>query len=97
LTEERARGLYSFNGRDLSVELEELHQHVVGVENKRAAEAVQLLWLVMENLHCPGRPGHVPIRDILAQLRSAQVVLMAASLVLEHLWEEHASGIGPWV
>jgi hypothetical protein len=60
MAEELARGLYSFNGRDLSVELEELRQHVVGVENKRAAEAVQLLWLVMENLRCPGRPRHVP-------------------------------------
>jgi hypothetical protein len=29
---EEARGLYSFNGRDLSVELEELHERVAEIE-----------------------------------------------------------------
>jgi hypothetical protein len=31
---EEAWGLYSFNGRDLSVELEELHERVAGVEKQ---------------------------------------------------------------
>jgi hypothetical protein len=33
LVEEQARGLYSFDGRDLSVELEELHECVTRVES----------------------------------------------------------------
>jgi hypothetical protein len=40
LAEEQAWDLYSFDGRDLSVELEELCEHVAGVESERATEAV---------------------------------------------------------
>jgi hypothetical protein len=48
LTEEQALGLYSFDGRDLSVELEELHGHMAGVESECAIEAVQLSWPIIE-------------------------------------------------
>jgi hypothetical protein len=41
--------------------------------------------------------GVFPIRDIPAQPRSAQDVLTVASVVLEHLREEHAPSTGPWV
>jgi hypothetical protein len=42
LVEEQARGLYSSDRRDLSRELEELHEHVARVESERATEAAQL-------------------------------------------------------
>jgi hypothetical protein len=48
LAEEQARGPHSFNGRDLLTELEELHVHVVGVEEECAAEARELAALVIE-------------------------------------------------
>jgi hypothetical protein len=41
--------------------------------------------------------GVFPILDILAHPMLAKVVLMAVSLVLEHLREEHAWNISPWV
>jgi hypothetical protein len=41
--------------------------------------------------------GAFPIWDILAHLELAQDVLTLANLILEHLWEEHASSIYPWV
>jgi hypothetical protein len=85
LAKEQAWGLYSFDGRDLSVELEELRKCVAGVENERAAEAVQLSRSVMEISDALVDRGVFPIRDIPAQPRSAQDVLMVASLVLEHL------------
>jgi hypothetical protein len=42
LAEEQAHDIYSFNGRDLSVELEELHGCMAGVESECTAEAMQL-------------------------------------------------------
>jgi hypothetical protein len=42
LVEEQARGLYSSDRRDLSRELEELHEHVARVESEHATEAAQL-------------------------------------------------------
>jgi hypothetical protein len=35
-------GLYSFDGRDLSAELKQLHERVAGIEGKRTAEAMKL-------------------------------------------------------
>jgi hypothetical protein len=40
LAEEQAHGLYPFDGRDLSVELEELRENVVGIKNECTVEAV---------------------------------------------------------
>jgi hypothetical protein len=97
LAEEQARGLYSFNGRDLSVELEELHERVARVENEHATKAVQLSWPVMKISDALVDLGVFPIWDIPVQQRSAQDVLMMASLVLEHIQDEHASGVSPWV
>jgi hypothetical protein len=96
LTEEQALGLYSFNGRDLSVELEELQGHVAGVESKHTAKAMQVSQSIMEISDALVDLGVFPIRDIAAHLESAQDVLTAASLILERLLEKHASGAGPW-
>jgi hypothetical protein len=52
LTEEQAQGLYSFDGRDLSVELEELHKRMARIESERATEAVQLSWSVKKIWAC---------------------------------------------
>jgi hypothetical protein len=48
LAEEQARGLHSFDGRDLSVVLEDPHKRVAGVENECTTKAVQLSWSVKE-------------------------------------------------
>jgi hypothetical protein len=64
-------GLYSFDGRDLLVELEGLCERVAEVENERAAEVVQLSWLIMEISDALVDLGVFPIRDIPAQPRSA--------------------------
>jgi hypothetical protein len=42
LVEEQAQGIYPFDRRDLSVELEELHEHMAGVVIEYAIEFVQL-------------------------------------------------------
>jgi hypothetical protein len=97
LAEEQARGLHSFDERDLSVELEELCERMVGVENECTAEAVQLSRSVMEISDALVDLGVFPIWDIPTQLRSAQDILTVASLVSEHLQEEHASGADPQV
>jgi hypothetical protein len=97
LIEEQAQGLYSFDGRDLLTELEELHERVARVESERAIEAMQLSWSVMEISDALVNLGAFPIRDIPAHPESTQDVLMVDSLVWERLQEEHASGAGPWV
>jgi hypothetical protein len=79
------------------VELEELHERVVGVGNERATEAMQLSRSVMEISDALVDLGVFPNRDIPTQPRSAQDALTAASLALECLWEEHASGACPWI
>jgi hypothetical protein len=71
LAEEQAWGLHSFDGRDLSVELEELCECMAGVENECAAEAVQLSQSVMEISDALVDLGVFPIQDIPAQPRSA--------------------------
>jgi hypothetical protein len=48
LAEEQARGLHSFDGRDLSVVLEDPHKRAAGVENECTTKAVQLSWSVKE-------------------------------------------------
>jgi hypothetical protein len=48
LVEEPVCDPYSFDRRDLSVELEELHTRLAGVEDERTTEARKLPKLVME-------------------------------------------------
>jgi hypothetical protein len=74
-------GLYSFDGRDLPVELEEVREHVL---------VVQPSWSVMEISNALIDLGMFPIQDIPVHPKSAQDVLTVASLVLERLQEEHA-------
>jgi hypothetical protein len=97
LTEEQARGHYSFDGRDLLVQLEELRGHMARVETELIAVAMQLSWLVMEIFDALVDLCMFAIRHIPAHPESAQDVLTAASLILEHPWEEHAYDAGPWV
>jgi hypothetical protein len=97
LAKEQAQGLYSFDGRDLSAELEELHGCVAKIESKRAVEAVQLSQLVMNISDALVDLGGFPIRDIPAHPKSAQDVLTVANRILEHLQEEHASSASPCI
>jgi hypothetical protein len=94
LAEDQARGLYSFDGRDLSAEVEKLRKRVVGVEDEQAIEVEQLSWSVREISDALVDLNVLPIRDIPSQPRSAKDVLAVFILVLERLWEEHASGFG---
>jgi hypothetical protein len=96
LVEEHAHDLYPFNGRDPSVELEKLRKRVARVENERI-KAVQLSWSVMEIFDALVNQAVFPIWDISTHLKSALDVLAEASLILERLREEHASGGGPLV
>jgi hypothetical protein len=67
---------------------------VTGAKSECATEVVQLSWLVMEISDALIDLGVFPIRDIHTHPESAQDVLMVTSLILEHMREEHASGIG---
>jgi hypothetical protein len=97
LAEEQARGLYSFDGHDLLAKLEELHERVAGVEIECGTKAVKLSRSFLEISKALVDLGVFPIRDLLEHLKSAQDVLIAVGLVLDHLREEHASGAGSWV
>jgi hypothetical protein len=68
LVEKHACGLHSFNGRDLSVKLEEVCVHVTGVEDERAVEARELSALVIEASNTLVHLRMLPIRDILEHL-----------------------------
>jgi hypothetical protein len=97
LVAEQEHGLYSFDRRDLPVELEELRECVAGIESECTAEVVQLSRSVMEISNALVDVGVFPIWDIPMHPESVQCVLMMTSLILERTWEEHASGVGPWV
>jgi hypothetical protein len=64
LAEEEACGLHPFDGRDLSVELEDIHAHVDMIEGERAIKAGQLLQLVMEISNALVDLGMLPVQDI---------------------------------
>jgi hypothetical protein len=55
------RGLHSFDGRDLSVELKELHAWVVGVEDECVIEIGELSQMVMEISNALVNLGTPPI------------------------------------
>jgi hypothetical protein len=76
--------------------MEELHVRVAGVKDERATEAGELSQLIMEISSALVNLGTLPIRDIPQLSKMAQEVSVAASLILERLWEVHASGGGPW-
>jgi hypothetical protein len=67
------------------------------IESERITEVVQLSLLVMEISDAFVDLGAFPIWDFPTHPESAQDVLMMASLILERLQEEHASGANPWV
>jgi hypothetical protein len=64
LAEEQVCGLHSFDRQDLSVELEELRVHVVGVGDEHAAEAGEPSTLVVEASNALVDLGMLPIQDI---------------------------------
>jgi hypothetical protein len=94
LAGEQARCLYPFDGRDI---LAELRERLARVEDERAIEVVQLSRLIMEISDALVSLGLSPIQDIHAHPASAQDVLAVADLILERLWEKHASDADPWV
>jgi hypothetical protein len=69
---------------------------VDGIGGERVAKARQLLQLVVGFSITLADLGMLPIQDIPHIPKSAQEVLMVASLLLEHLWEAQAFGAGPW-
>jgi hypothetical protein len=97
LVEEQAQCLYSFDGRDLPVKLEEICDYVAGVESECATENVQLSCSVMEISDALVDLGVFPIWDIPERPKSAQDVLTVADLILERPREEHATNAGSWV
>jgi hypothetical protein len=64
LVEEQTCGLHSFDGRDLSVELEELHMRMAGVEDERATKVGKLSVLVIEASNALVDLGMLLIRDV---------------------------------
>jgi hypothetical protein len=96
LVEEQAQSLHFFDGRDLSTELEELRERVAGVDSECATEAMALSRSVMGIFDVLVDLGTFPIRDIPEHPKLAQDVLMVVGLLLECLWQEHASDIGSW-
>jgi hypothetical protein len=94
--EEQVCDLHSFDGRDLLVELQELHTRVADVEDECTIEARELSQLVMEISNTLVDLWMVPIRDIPQLPKMAQEVLAVASLILECPREEHASSTSRW-
>jgi hypothetical protein len=93
LAEAQTCGIYLRDGRDL---LEELRKRMAGVDEERVVEAEKLAALVTETSRDLMDLGLPPIQEIPQVLRKAWEVLKAARIVLEHLWEVHASGAGHW-
>jgi hypothetical protein len=96
LAEEQARNLHSFDGRDLSTELEQRHARVAWVEDECIIEAGMLSTLVVRISNALVDLGMLPIWDIPQLLKMTQEVLVADGLILELLREEHVSGVVPW-
>jgi hypothetical protein len=71
LAKEQTCILHHFDGRDLSVELEEIHVHVDGIGGERAAEAGQLSHLVVEISNALVDLGMLPVQDIPQLLKLA--------------------------
>jgi hypothetical protein len=95
LVKEQVRCLHSFDRQDLPTELEDIHVRVARVEDECIVEARELSPLVMEISNALVDLGMLSIWDIPQLPRMAQEVLVVASLILECLREEHASGVGP--
>jgi hypothetical protein len=70
---------------------------MAGVESEHATEAMQLSRSVMEISDALVDLGMFPILDIPRRLKSAQDILTAVGLILEHLREEHAIDAGSLV
>jgi hypothetical protein len=89
-------GLHPFDGRDMLVELEEIHTHMDGITGERTTEARRLLQLAVGISNALVNLGMLLVWEIAQFLKSAQEVLTMTGLFLEHLREARASGAGPW-
>jgi hypothetical protein len=96
LTEEQAHSLPSFDGCDLSAELEKLRTLMDGVEDECVTKVGKLSTLVVSISNALVNLEMLPIRDIPQLPKSVQEVLAIVSLILEHLQEEHVSSASPW-
>jgi hypothetical protein len=65
LAEEDACNLYSFDGRDMPVELEKLHALPIGVEEEHAAEVGELAALAVEPSYASRLPFPWPRANLL--------------------------------
>jgi hypothetical protein len=77
LAEEQAHNPYSFDGRDLPTELEELRVCVAGVEDERTAEAGELAVLVVATSNALVDLRMLPIQEVPQLPNTAQEVLKA--------------------
>jgi hypothetical protein len=89
-------GLHPFDGRDMLVELEEIHTRMDGITGERTTEARRLLQLAVGISNALVNLGMLLVWEIAQFLKSAQEVLTMTGLLLEHLREARASGAGPW-
>jgi hypothetical protein len=96
LVEEQECGLHPYDGWDLSGELEEMHARVDRIKGEHDAKVRQLSQLVVEISSILVDLGMLPVWHIPQLPKSAQEVLMAAGLLLEHLQEAQASSANPW-
>jgi hypothetical protein len=97
LAKELERGLHSFDGQDLSVELDKARALADGITDERMAEAMQLTRLVMGISNALVNLGMLLVQDILQLPKLAQEVLPMVDLICNHLQEALASSVGPWV
>jgi hypothetical protein len=96
LVEELDHGLQSSDRQDLSTELQKAHVRVHGINDEHVAKARRLSQRIMGISIVLVDLGMLPVYDIPALLESAQEVLSTADLILKHLLEVRASGVGPW-
>jgi hypothetical protein len=96
LVEEQARGLHSFDGRDISAELEKFSTRVDGVEDEHATEVRKLSTLVVGIPIALVNRMMLPIWVIPQLSKLVSEVLVVVGLILECMQEELASDAGPW-
>jgi hypothetical protein len=85
LADKRARDLHSFDGRDLSTELEELHLCMARLEDECVTEARDLSVLVVVASNALVDLEMLPIRDMPQLPKKARDVLKAAGVIFKWL------------
>jgi hypothetical protein len=85
LAEEQERSMQSPDGRNMLVELDKTPARVDRINGERTAEARRLSRLVMGISNSMDDMGMLLVQDIPQHPKSAQEVLSAVGLILEHL------------